>query len=476
MGKKKKKKEKFKNLFEVINNCKDSGYEEEEIDERSYSKKKLYNDDINNIKISRNLIENYKISCIEGELYFYDEELGSYKELSMHTLKVWIMDSVLKNNYKCNNMNKVNDIAGLLKIQPDIQVKRKNINDKNKLLINCKNGVFDLKEYCLKKHNSKYYFFNTIDSNYDEDLKFKKFKKSRFSQFLKEITNEDKELEELIQEICGYAISNLNNAKKFFVFWGKGNEGKSVLLDVLAHVVGRESISTVDLQDLCDKNEVIHLKDKIINISNELPSSIVKDTANIKSLVCDTDMIVGRERYKDSISFYNKAKLLFACNELPKVNGGSSEKNKAYFNRIIIVPFLNSIPEDKQDKTLIEKLKNENDIIFKWCLLGLKRFIDNNYTFSYCKISDKYKKKYVKSESFVELFIEDRIIFDKESDVYKSDLINEFKSYCKEEGREYNTKDKKYLQEILINKYGIKYERIHKGPENKYGYRKIRID
>lgn len=477
MGKNKKKDKKKNKEYQYLftNESKEDFYDGD-IQEEIYTSRNIDKNESNNIKISKELIGKYKIVCIEGELYFYNEDLGCYKDLSMHTLKVWIMENVLKNSYKCNSMTRVNDIAGLLKIQPDIQIRRKEINSKNSLLINCKNGVFDLEEKCFKDHSSKYYFFNTIDCNYKEDISYKKFKKSRFAEFINEITNGDKELEKLLQQICGYSISNLNNAKRFFIFFGKGNEGKSVLLDLLVSIVGRESVSSIDLQDLCDKNEVIHLKDKTVNISNELPSNMVKDLANIKSLVCDTDMIVGRARYKDSISFYNKAKLLFACNSLPKVTGGNSEKNKAYFNRVIIIPFLNSIPEDRQDKTLIEKLKKEKDIIFRWCLIGLMDFIENNYTFSECAISNKYKKTYVKSESIIDSFIEDRIIFGDDSDIYKVDLVKEFKIYCKEEGRDVESKDIKSLHDILVNKYKVKYKKIHKGTENRYGYKKIRVE
>ena len=430
-----------------------------------------------NPKIAEYIISQKGIVCINEKLYRYNEKLGYYQEIEKHYLQVMVYDMIINKYGKFTRSSDIDGICRFIKINPRIQILNKNL-DKNSMMINCRNCVIDFKKYNIKllNHDKRYHFLNVVNANFREDFSEEKFEKSNFYKFLDGITKGDNELKTLLQEITGYSISSLNNAKKFFIFYGKSNSGKSVYLDLLSFLCGKENISNIPLQNLNDERYTGELFSKVLNIYNELPDRALKETGTIKSLVSDCDQTICKPLYQNPFSFRNRATLIFATNNLPNIDNNSVQDNEAFFNRIVIIPFTNSISEDKQDKELIKKLKRESDIIFTWAMKGLERYINNECKFSRCEKSEKSLKKYKKRESLIEIFIEERLMFDSSNHIFKINLMEEFEKFCEEQGKkQVSSKEKENLKNILIDKYNIKYTKIHRGIENKYGFKGITI-
>ncbi|OOM11153.1 DNA primase family protein [Clostridium saccharobutylicum] len=468
---------------EILKKLKHSDLNLKEVSEKSNFKKKKFLMDskhrknLINPKIAEYIIKQKNILCINQKLYMYSIELGYYQEIETHDLQVMVCDMILKQYGEFIRSSDIDAICRFIKINPYIQIRNDNL-DKNTNMINCKNCVIDFKKNKIKlsRHDKKYYFLNSINANFREDFNYEKFKGSNFYKFLDSVTKGDRHLKRLIQEITGYSISSLNNAKKFFVLYGKSNSGKSVYLDLLSFLCGKENISNIPLQSLSDERYTGELFGKVLNIYNELPDRVLKETGTIKSLVSECDKTICKPVYKNPFSFRNRATIIFATNNLPTVENNAGQDNDAFFNRIIIVPFINSISEDKQDKELIKKLKKESDFIFTWAIEGLERYIGNQYKFSKCEKSEKILKKYKNRESLVEKFIEERLIFATDKYVFKCDLMKEFEQFCEEQGKnQVSSKEKENLKNIIINKYDINYTKIHRGTENKYGFKGIEI-
>lgn len=437
-----------------------------------YDKEYKSNNKINQYELAIKIIRSENIIKQSNSLYKFNEKFGFYEEIDDFQLGNIVINNVDECERKKITLGVIKGTVGLLHC---MQV-NSDIYQKNKKLINCLNCVIDTTNFEMLNHDSKYRFFHVLNVKYDPKIDKNDFKKSRFNKFLKDITNGDDELKRLIQEIAGYSISNFNNAKKFFVIYGKPHCGKSVFLDVLTDIVGEENVSNIELQDLKDKRYIGRLRNKVVNICNELPSTSIKGTAAIKSLVSDLDSISYKDLYKEVSSFKNSAKLIFACNTLPSLENGTNKNNEAFFERIMILPFENSIPLERQDKDLINELKKEKKIIFWWLLKGLKRYIKNNYTFSQCSKSDKYLGEYIGQQSLIERFIYECIDFDENSYEFQSSIKKSLKKYFEYNGCIFNERiQKQKLKEILMNRYGIVYDRIHRNGENKHGFRGIKL-
>lgn len=422
--------------------------------------------------IAQSIIKEKKIICMNEELYIYDKKKGYYKLLSDHMCKVLIMSLIPEEISKYTIAYDIEDILRLIKIYPNIQLEAENLR-KNKNLVNCFNGVYDVEGEKLLPHDPKYYFFNVINAEYNSNISKEKVNNSKFVKFLEDITKGDGELKRLLKQIVGYTLSSRNNMKKLFLLYGKGDTGKSIMLDLITNLIGEENVCNVELSYLDDKKYLAELFGKMLNVCQELPDSGIKDTGTIKALVNDTDKVICRPLYKQPFSFYNKCKIICATNNLPSLDNKSYIDNSAFFNRIVVIPFENVIPIEKQDRDLISKLKKEKEIVLRWAMDGLVELKINEWRFNSCKISEEYTLKYRNSESIIENFIEDRLIIDNNINAYrfKCDIVKEFKEFYKDDGREnVSHKELKYLHEVLINKYKVIYKKIHRDGNNKYGY------
>lgn len=408
-----------------------------------------------------------------GKLYIYENEAGFYRYLDKHQAEVIIKDNIKKRH---RNLLIDSDIRGIYKLliaDSLIQKRSSEIKD-NEWLINCNNFTVDLHKKRKIDHSPNHYFFNKLEV--DKYIKFNKevFKRTNFYRFLDEITKGDKELKKLLQEITGYTISNFSNAKKMVLLYGVSNSGKSVYLDLLQHIIGENSVSNIPLQRLSDETYSVELENKVANIYNELPDEGIRDLGAIKALVSPNDKVVSRKLYQQPTSFKNKATLIFSTNSLPEINVKIYNDTSAFYNRVIIIPFMNQIEEGRQDKELISKLKSESDIIFSWALDGLYRYIENNFTFSKCNISESYLKKYRSQQNYISSYINEYLEENDDVYIFWEDIKKSFKSFVKDNGKkDVSFKEYQYLKDVIQNYFKVEYSRIHRGNQNKWGFRGI---
>lgn len=467
----------------------DSYFEEEEKEEHNYLKDEGESiDDDKNKKFtitSKNrkrlivtnfadqIIKNNKIIYMNDSLYLYNKELGYYQKLSIHEWEVFINKSIPQVSRKFLVTHDITSIYKFIKISSAIQLESEEFN--NERYINCINGVLDLKSFKKLDHSEELKFFNCLNVKL-KSCKPQKFYKSNFYKFIKNVTGGDEELIKLIQEITGYSLSNYNNAKKFFVFYGVSNSGKSVYLDLLEYMIREENVSHIPLQKLEEEKYSAELFGKLLNTYSELPDDKINDLGQIKALVSKSDKITARKLYGDPFSFKNKATLIFATNNLPEIKTKLYQDTTAFFNRLIIVPFLHSVPEDEQDKFLINKLIKEKNYVFAWAMEGLKRYIENGFCFSKCNVSSQYLNSYLNEQNLVDTFISEKIIYDNNKYEFWESIKNKFQDFAKENGKSIvNYKEFNYLKNRIENKLQVEYKKIHRDNKNKWGFKGIYI-
>lgn len=469
--KKDKKKKKDKNICNSIYS--ELEFEKDKLNEINY----LKNQDTKGI--SHNSIV-WKIIS-EKEVIFnnylmkYNDDYGYFDKLDNHRARVFIYSKIPEYGLKVIKDYDIVSILNLLKIHPAIQVYNDN-DDRNKKLINCKNCVLKIrknKEIEIKEHSKRYLFLNFINARYLEDNEYD-FENSRFRSFIESLANNDEELMRLIRQVMGYCFSNLNNAKKAFIFYGKSNTGKSVLLNLLIKICGENNVSNIELQNLNKRENIATLYGKKLNVCNELPDYKMTDTGIFKALVSDNDKVTGKALYNNPFSFYNKAKLVFACNNMPSLNSNKSLDYDAFFNRLIIIPCLNSTPSHKQDKNLFKKLLKEKDLIFTWAMGGLQEYIDNENQFIEPKLTKKFMREYIASVSMVDSFIKERCKYKDSEYSFKYEVEELFIDYY---GYQKETMPKESELRELIEKLkkDYLYKRINRNGENKYGFLNLKL-
>lgn len=98
--------------------------------------------------------------------------------------------------------------------------------DTHPFLINCKNGTYDLESLTFREH--KWDDFLTMQTNFEYGVK--KEKCARWEQFIKEVTQNDKDKADYLQRALGYSILGTSKEECMFILHGKTTRnGKSTM-------------------------------------------------------------------------------------------------------------------------------------------------------------------------------------------------------------------------------------------------------
>jgi putative DNA primase/helicase len=298
------------------------------------------------------------------------------------------------------------------------------------VLINLKNGTFEIntKGTQLRPYNSNDFITYQLPFEYNPDAQAPIFR-----AYLDQVLP-DKERQNVLAEYIGFVFikhnSNRLKEEKALILYGTGANGKSVFFEVISALLGDENISNYSLQSLTNENGYFRAKlaNKLVNYASEINGKL--ESSIFKQLVSG-EPVEARLPYGEPFTLKQYAKLIFNCNELPK----EVEQTNAYFRRFLIIPFDVTIPPEKQDKNLHNKIiEKELSGVFNWVLEGLNRLLEQK-GFSNCSAAEEAVADYKKQSDSVKMFVDenDYVISPNEYTLIK-ELYPYYRQYCAEDG------------------------------------------
>lgn len=410
--------------------------------------------DVDLIALRNHLYMEHNVYMTEFDIYQYEN--GVYTMTDSNRVKRCIeehMPSYDNNKYKGSYY--VDEVFKMLQRNA---ISYKEFNN-DKLLVNLKNKCleFKLESDSIKELEHSPEFLTTFQIKGEYKPEVLENKDELWHKFLNDAL--PKGQQNLLQEIMGYLILNNNSAKKFFALYGVGDSGKSVILRVISKMIDEQYVSAMELQELTSKNNkfaTYSLYGKLINMCGDISSKAIEDVSIIKQLT-GNDKLRFEKKNGMSLFDYNTARMIFSMNKLP----ASYEKNKEFFNRLLILYFANSIPEEKQIKDLEDKFNM--DYIINWSIEGLKRLIKNNLKFSTEKANDDLINEYVETDSPIVEFINEycELTDDKQDYILQTSFVNAFKEFTRvilNDEKAGNVKTKNLVSDMKT-RFGIKYSK-----------------
>lgn len=281
--------------------------------------------------------------------------------------------------------------------------------------INLKNGILDLKSREIIPHNMEYGFRYVLPFDYDEDATC-----PRFDTFMKEVTCNREDLEKILLEYMAYCLSGLDPSwgEKAMILLGEGSNGKSVFMDVLRNLAGRNTYSSLTITDMHHEAHRFQLDGALFNISEETPSRSMLESSLFKNLVTGGEISV-KKLYKQPYRIKNYAKLLLACNELPPTH----DTTKGMMRRLLIIPFDATFEGTDIDRSIRKKLKAELPGILNRIIIAYHRLLVNEH-FTDSDVVEGQVKSYLKENDSVISWCEDNLIILKDKMQHET-LISE---------------------------------------------------
>lgn len=289
--------------------------------------------------------------------------------------------------------------------------------------INLKNGVLDIDTMELLPHSPAYGFLQVLPYDYNAEAKA-----PRFEKMLEKVTGGNENSQKILMEYIAYILEDEECwTQKALMLVGDGANGKSTLANVITSLVGQENCTAFSMTSFKRPHTLSSIYGKLLNISEETQKEAIKDPEIFKSLTSG-GQITDREVYKKSVTWNNKTKLLFMCNDLPD----SSDPSHGFYRRLIIIPFdqVFSSSDPDFDPFLDAKLRSELSGIFNVVMKGLKRlknqrgFTENttnlNVIEDYREAQDDVYRWYKNNLKILPVKDPDQNVYVKKSDLYEN--------------------------------------------------------
>ncbi len=341
------------------------------------------------------------------------------------------------------NLSSISQIYRSLRTDPEIPMIEDGTG--NRRIVNLLNGIYDLENHQLYEHSSKYISFFYIKANYKKHAKC-----PIFDSFVEQVTGGNSVLAERLWKFLGYILMQTNEAKVFFVMGVAPDSGKSVLGRFIESLYDEQYISNVSLNNFGKDFALSTLLGAAINLSLDLPEKQISSNAvaTLKMLTGGDAINLNQKNIPEQ-RFVNKAKFVFATNNYIQIPG----EDKAFWNRLIYLPFNISIPKEQQDSHLLEKFQEEKDAIVSKAIKYARKLIQAGFEFPTTdEIEEKVKQWRGITCDTVELFLRNccRISSDYKGEIL-SDLYKEYMAYCSQKGRKGvgDREFKKYLEQKI---------------------------
>ncbi len=355
--------------------------------------------------------------------YIYCYNGAYWKPCSKEEIKKFLSDAALKMGVPEHDAKHYEFADKLLKqFLSEAELPPPEI-DPEKILINLLNGTFEFTDsgWKQRKFSPNDFLTYQLPFEYDPDAS-----SPIFDKYLEKVLP-DENSRKVIQEFSGYIFTRLN-LEKCLVLLGGGANGKSVFMNILTALIGKENVLCYSLGLFGSEYNRAKLSNILLNYSSEKGFDLSPDI--FKALISG-EPVQARIIYQEPFSLSSSAKFITNCNELPR----ETENTEAYFRRFIIVPFEVIIPESERDISLAKKIiQDELPGVFNWLLAGLKRILDNQ-RFTDSDKGEKALAEFKTQSDSVQLFVdENQYEPSEENKTETATLYNEYKAFCKDDG------------------------------------------
>ena len=262
------------------------------------------------------------------------------------------------------NFSRLTSTVKLAATDPQIIVHPEEL-DTDPFLLNVKNGVVDLKTGKLLHPERKFLQTKMADVIFDPEAKA-----PLFGEFIKRITDGDIGLCSSLIDLLGYCLTGSVREQKIFLIHGPGQNGKSVLLELIRKLLGDYG-QVMDFETLLQTNksgarpDIARMVGARLITASEANPGVKWDEATVKQLT-GGDRLNARLLFKDPFEFDPTHKIICAVNHLPEITGNDD----SIWRRVVVIPFDVTIPNSERDNDLLEKLREEKSGILNLLIQG----------------------------------------------------------------------------------------------------------
>ena len=389
---------------------------------------------INEPKYIKNIIDRMGIKTINNKM------LSTNGEISINKISSIVQNDIEK--YVISNIAvKTKNIVLAIKNKSYCEQLPKDTQQ-----VHLNNGTYNLenKTFSTKKE----WCLNRLAVKYNENAP----KPTMWLNFLDSLLYKTDIL--TIQEMCGYFLIPDCRLQKMVFLIGDGEEGKSIVGNVMSALLGIDNINVDKLHELQDSRfKLANCENKLLFIDDDMKLGALKETGIIKSFVNGGYQQVepkGIQSYNADL--YTRA-LCFGNGTLTSLY----DHSHGFFRRQLVIRVK---PKDKNRENNLslsdEIIQNELEGILLWALEGLHRLIDNNFKLTISpEVQKEYENAEKKNDNFLEFLESDIVEYNPNYNATTREIFDAYNRWIYLQGENPQVKDPKRITETL-NKMSLK--------------------
>lgn len=256
----------------------------------------------------------------------------------------------------------------------------------------------------------------------------------------------DKLEREYLRKVLGYLVTGSMDARNFFIWYGDGSNGKTVVMNLLKTILKKlyhQTSKGIFMKGSRENTEGAS-PDKIALIgvrcavySEGETSDDIDINESLLKMISGKDAVNARALFRAPLTFYPCCKLTLLTNYKPDLNGDKSIKERIRYiffkSSFVDKPNPKRLNEFKNDPDFVESLNNEYlSEVFTWIMKGSQEYYKDKKLTPPQTIADMTASVFEQQDS-ITAFLKNRIEItdDKKDYIKKSDMMDiHYKKYC----------------------------------------------
>ena len=272
----------------------------------------------------------------------------------------------------------------------------------------------------------------------------------RWLAFLADVTGGDADLQSYLQRMVGYCLTGATTAHALFFLYGTGANGKSVFVNTLATILGDYATSApmdtfMEARGDRHPTDLAGLRGARFVASIETEQGRRWNESKVKAIT-GGDKVSARFMRQDFFEYVPQFKLVIAGNHKPSIRN----VDEAMKRRLHLIPFTVTVPPERRDGRLTERLLAERDGILAWAVDGCLAWQREGLDPPACVVSAT--EEYFEAEDALGQWIEERCVLAKTHREGVSELFADWREWAERAG-EYVGSVKRFSELMATRKF-----------------------